>query len=95
VNNFLCPSKAAKQPTVHGSKRTLPIEEIGKRGRHPSRCCRMEHAALITEQNTKLGPADAGGILQHGLEHRFELAGRAGNDAQHLSGRILPRNRFV
>jgi hypothetical protein len=44
----------------------------------------MEHAAFITEQNAKLGPANAGGVLQHGLKHARQLAGRARNDAEHF-----------
>src|SRR5215468_5073378 len=41
-------------------------------------------AVFIEDQVAELRPADAGRVLQHGLEHRVEFAGRAGNDLQHL-----------
>src|SRR5262249_15811744 len=33
--------------------------------------------------------ANSRGVLQHGLEHRLQLAGRAADDLQHLRGRGL------
>ncbi len=40
-------------------------------------------------QSTELRPADAGGVFQERLEHRLKLAGRAGDDLEHLAGRGL------
>ena len=40
--------------------------------------------ALEQHQAAELGVADAGGILQHGVEHRLQLTGRAGDDLEHL-----------
>jgi hypothetical protein len=40
--------------------------------------------AVEAEQRTKLGLADARGILQHGLENRLQFSGRRTDDAQHL-----------
>src|SRR5215468_9613993 len=47
---------------------------------------RPEPVALAQPQYTELGLADAHRIRQHGLEHGLKLAGRAGDDAQHLRG---------
>ena len=35
-----------------------------------------------------------GSVLQHGLEHRLQLAGRAGDDLKHLRGRGLLLQRL-
>src|SRR5262245_54297754 len=71
------------------------IEENCEYWRHNGQSCWMEHAAFITEQNAKLRPANAGGVLQHGLKHAPQLAGRARNDAQHLRGCRLLLQRLV
>src|SRR6185436_20022778 len=42
----------------------------------------------------KLGVANAYGIVQHRVENRIEIAGRAGDDSQHLRGRGLLLQRF-
>ena len=48
-----------------------------------------------TAQSAELGLADARRVLQHGLEHRLQFAGRAGDDPQHLGGRRLLLQRFA
>ena len=50
---------------------------------------------LISPQHRELGLADVGGMLQHALEHRREIAGRAGDDPQHLRHRGLPLERIA
>ena len=45
-------------------------------------------------QDTELGAADANRILQHGLEHGLQLAGRGRDDLQHLRGRGLLLQRL-
>jgi hypothetical protein len=76
VNHLLFLTKATKQLTGYGRKRSLPGEEIGKGGRYVVQCCRMKQATLITEQNAELGSANTGGVLQHRLEHRLQFARR-------------------
>ena len=53
-----------------------------------------KRVAFAQEQIAELRLADAGRILQHGLEHRLQVAGRAGDDLQHLGGRGLLLQRF-
>jgi hypothetical protein len=43
----------------------------------------------VPKQNTELGLADADCIIQHSLEYRFKLAGRARDDTEHVRGRGL------
>ena len=45
--------------------------------------------SLSQDQSAEFRLADARGILQHCLEHRLELARRAGDDPEHLRGRGL------
>jgi hypothetical protein len=40
------------------------------------RSLRLGDAVLETEQESELCLADADGVFQHGLENRFQLAGR-------------------
>ena len=49
----------------------------------------MVHAAVEAVQCTEIGVADSHRILQHGLENRLQLAGRAGDHAQNLRGSCL------
>ena len=53
-----------------------------------------EAASLGHPQIAELGLADPRRILQHGLEHRLQLARRALNDAQHVRRRRLLLQRF-
>jgi hypothetical protein len=41
---------------------------------------------LGPKQHTEFGLAEPGRILQHCLEHRREIAGRAADDLEHLRG---------
>ncbi len=56
---------------------------------------RAETIAFGQPQESELCIADAGGILQHRIEDRFELAGRRTDDLQHLRGRGLLLQRFA
>src|SRR5262249_21797018 len=49
----------------------------------------METLAIIEDQVTELGLADAHGVCQHSLEHRFQLTGRTADDAEDLGARGL------
>ena len=51
--------------------------------------------AVEAEQRAKFGLADADGVLQHGLEHWLQIAGRRTDDAQHVSGRRLLLKRLA
>ena len=44
---------------------------------------------LRKHQTAKLGVANPGGILQHGVEHGCQFARRASDDLEHISGRGL------
>ena len=46
-------------------------------------------------QHAKLGLADAGRLLQHGLKHGLKLAWRAADDTQDLGGRCLLLQRLA
>ena len=87
--------ESAEEPPGLRRKRALPAEEIGKSGRHMERCCRVKQAAFTAEQNAKLGPANAGGVLQHGLKHGLQPTGGCTDDTQHLRSCGLLLQRLV
>src|SRR5262249_54621361 len=61
------------------------------------RTVHRDHAkgfSLPEEQVAKLGPADAGRVLQHSFKYRLKLAGRAADRTQHLRRRGLLLQRF-
>ena len=54
-----------------------------------------EGIALAKKQGAELGLADARRVLQHGLEHGLQLAGRAADDTQDLRRRRLLLQRLA
>src|SRR5262249_1916683 len=53
-----------------------------------------EPAALAKPHDAELCFADAGCVLQHGLEHGLQVAGRPADDLQHLGSRRLLLQRL-
>ena len=51
--------------------------------------------AFAKHHGAKIGFADAGRVLQHRLEHWLQIAGRTGDDLEHLGGRSLLLQRLV
>ena len=54
----------------------------------------MEQFAVEAEHGGKLRLAEPGGIFQQSMKHRLQIAGRAGDDLQHLARRRLLLQRF-
>ena len=54
----------------------------------------VQGVAVPTIDISKLGVADADGVLQHGCKHRLKIAGRAADDLEHLRRRRLLLQRF-
>ena len=54
-----------------------------------------EAVALAEVKRTELGLADAGCVLEHGLEHGLQLARGTADDFQHIGGRGLLLQRFA
>ena len=72
---------------------SIPLDVIACRGTvHRDRA---EGISFAQKHAAVLGPADARGVGQHGLEHRRKLAGRAGDDLEHLGSRRLPLEQFA
>ena len=46
-------------------------------------------------KSAESGPAESHGIRQHGLEHRLQIPGRAGDDLQNVGGGCLPLQRLA
>jgi hypothetical protein len=55
----------------------------------------FERVALVEQQIPEARLTDARCVLQHCLEHRLELAGRAADGFEHLRGRSLLLQRFA
>jgi hypothetical protein len=51
-------------------------------------------SSVVQEKIAELGLADAGCVLQHGLEHRLQTALRAADDLEDLRGRGLLLQRL-
>lgn len=80
-----------------GGRRSRPAlgQEAAQLFRNPAQRKRRDGAVVDLEQDAKLRAANAGGVVQHGIEDRLQLAGRARYGAQHLVGRSLPFQRLV
>ena len=63
--------------------------------RHAEHRGGIEEFVVISEQDAEFRVANPYRILQHGLEYRLQLAGRAGDDTQHLGCRGLLVERFT
>ena len=70
------------------------MPELGKCRRHSEHRRRAPRTALESEQSAEIGLANSHSVLQHGLEHRLQLAGRTRDDAQHLRCRGLLLQRL-
>src|SRR5262249_15852426 len=57
--------------------------------------CQVERITVETKQRPKFGITDAHRVLQHGLEHRLQIARGRTDDAQHLPCSLLPLQRLV
>ncbi len=75
-------------------KRSAAPQELVELARGVQLGHRMEQFAVEAEQRGKLRLAEAGGIFQQSMKHRLQIAGRAGDDLQHLAGRRLLLQRF-
>ena len=66
------------------------LAELGEGGRGVERGKDVQGLAVPAMDIPERGVADADRVLQHGFKHGLEIAGRAGNDLQHLRcGRLL------
>src|SRR6516164_6653315 len=54
----------------------------------------VQKFAVPAIDDSKLGVADANSVLEHRVEYRLQIAGRAGNDLEHLGGRRLLLQRL-
>ena len=84
MNDAFCLGKPTKQPARLGCKCALPTHEIGQKRRQIERCYQMKKTVFVPEQHSKLGAANARRVLQDGLEHGLQLAGRTADDTQDL-----------
>ena len=49
----------------------------------------MECALTVAKQHAEFGLTDPRSVFQHGLKNRLQIAGRTGDDLEHLRGRGL------
>src|SRR6516164_5137572 len=54
----------------------------------------VQKLAVPAIDDSKLSVADANSVLEHRVEYRLQIAGRAGNDAQYLRGGCLLLQRL-
>src|SRR5215471_15007002 len=87
-------SRACERDARTGAEHRVAAPQLGKRRRHIMHCDDPEGVSLTQIHRAGLGRADAGRVLQHGLEHGLQLAGRARYEAQHLRRRALLLERL-
>jgi len=88
--NRLSPLGDTAESSLHTRSMWSAAPELGKCQRYAMQCNGADRAILETEQNSKIGLADANGVRQHGVEHGSELAPRGANDTQYFRcGRLL------
>src|SRR5262249_43537128 len=86
---------AAQGASRRGSYHRVASTRIGKRARDVVHGDRAETAVVFGQvQHSKLGTANPYGVLQHGVEHRLQLASRAGDNLENLRGRRLLLQRL-
>src|SRR5262249_53373752 len=90
---FCCQKAVERGSGIRTERSTLPLE-IYILERHAKRSCGIKRVTIITKQHTKLGLANPHSILQHGLEHEFQIARRTRNNSQHLRSRRLLLQRL-
>jgi hypothetical protein len=80
---------AARRPSVASGGRSdqFACARLNIRGRGVVSGNRAEAISLAEVQRADLCLASAHRTRQHGLEHRLKLAGRAGDDTEHLRSR--------
>src|SRR4029453_16113838 len=95
MNRPLCCDDLCKIRPWCGMKHWFTPAKLGKGGWRIVQCADTKSVFIVEIKRAKLGFADAGRILQHGLEYRLQGARRAGNDAQHLRRCRLLLQRFA
>ncbi|MGA9817890.1 MAG: hypothetical protein WBQ54_13245, partial [Pseudolabrys sp.] len=93
MNSFFCfgePSQWINRNWLN-QRGSLPF--FGKDAREIVHCGGAEAFALTEKHDAIAGITNARRVLQHRLEDRFKLAGRAADNLEHVSGRrqLLPR----
>ena len=73
----------------------LAKTNISIRRRYVVECDVAKCVSIVQAQGAELGVAEPCCVRQHGLEHGLELAGRTGDDAQHLGRGGLLLQRFA
>ena len=82
VTHLLRPHDAFEQAARRWLISAAGLEKFGKRRRHVVHCPHAHPSIFMEVQHAEVGFADAHRVLQHGLEHRLQFAGRACNDLQ-------------
>src|SRR5262249_10945280 len=79
----------AKRAVWMGTKHRLAPPILSIRGWSVVHRGNSEGTPFVKEQRAELGLANSRRVLQHGLEHRLQLARRTADDAEHFRGRSL------
>ncbi len=89
---------AAQQAAMRGvpeDRMPGPRDKFGERRREAAMCRGVNARAVIGPQDAESGVAQGQRLVEHRLEYRREVAGRAVYDLQHPGGGDLPRQRLV
>jgi hypothetical protein len=86
VDHLSRPQDAIVERPRLRAKGPAPPLEFDQCRRRAGRGCRVQGIAVVTEQRTELGVANADRVLQHHTEDRLQLAGRRADDLQDLGG---------
>jgi len=88
----------AKKPSdesILGDLMLLPRKKLGKSRREATVGGRVDAFPVQGMQNSECSAAQLQSLVEHGIEHRREVAGRGIDHLQHLGGGGLSLQRFV
>src|SRR6202041_661784 len=91
-NPLCCDSAAETRIRAWMNELVQPRFDVGRGGAVHGNG--TEAIAFAEVHRAEFGLADTRGILQHGLKHRPQLAGRGADDLQYLRGRRLLLERL-
>ena len=95
MNSFFCSGEPSQWINRNWLNQRGSLSFFGKGAREIVHCSGAEAFALAEKHDAIASITNARRVLQHRLEDRLKLAGRASDDLEHISGRRQLFQRLV